>query len=102
MNLSPEQFQALCAADPGLTEWAQNTCQHLLRAGVEPSEAAALIALKGRYVLTVEQVRELAAAAELRRPARCKVRCSQLPACPYCAACFAIAVRASNMNVRLV
>lgn len=79
-------------------ELMENACQHLQHAGIPPEVAIELILLQGGHRLTPEQFQRLAAGGERRRPARCKVRCTQRPACPYCNACIAVAEAAARSH----
>lgn len=63
----------------------ENAAQHLKRAGFEPREAAHLLG-----GISTQKFEQLAAAAERRRPALCKARCTQRPACPYCNGCLEV------------
>jgi hypothetical protein len=53
--------------------------QHLKRGGFSATEGAELMG-----GLTPELFDELAAEAELTRPALCREQCTQRPVCPFC------------------
>lgn len=64
--------------------------QHLLHSGMPEAEACKLLGI------TQRSLRIAFREAERRRPKRCRVWCTQAPACPYCVEMFMLRQKAQE------